>query len=250
MEKRPEGAVNNRIYHELGERWYTAKDDPVALLRAESRGRNDWVAREIQSAFPGDSVRVLDVGCGAGFLSNELARRGFSVWGLDASESSLAVARAYDATGTVRYELGDAYRLPYERESFDIVCAMDFLEHVEEPARVVAEIARVLKPGGRFFFHTFNRNLLSYLVVIKGVEWFVRNTPPDLHVLRLFIKPAELRALCEASGLRVAFLRGFAPKLNRAFWRMLRTGRVEDDFEFDFTRSALTGYAGWAGKGR
>lgn len=249
MEERLEGAVNNQIYHELGERWYTAKDDPVALLRAESRSRNPWLVEEIRKAFSGEGIQILDVGCGAGFLSNELARQGFAVTGLDASESSLEVAKEYDTTGTVKYELGDAYQLPYAEESFEVACAMDFLEHVEEPAKVVSEISRVLKPGGRFFFHTFNRNLLSYLVVIKGVEWFVKNTPRDLHVLRLFIKPSELRAMCEANALRVTSLKGFAPKVTkRAFWRMLRTGLVDNDFEFEFTKSALTGYAGLAVK--
>lgn len=252
MEERREGAVNNDYYHDLGKRWYTAKDDPVALLRAESRPRNRWVCEAIGKHF-GDaapsSLPVLDIGCGAGFLSNELARQGFPVTGLDASESSLAVARQYDTTSTVHYDLGDAYALPYADETFAVVCAMDFLEHVEEPARVVAEAARVLKPGGVFFFHTFNRNLLSYLIVIKGVEWFVKNTPADLHVLKLFIKPAELRAMCEAQGLRVGAMHGFAPKIaQRAFWRMLRTGVVEDDFEFVFGKSTLMGYTGVASK--
>ena len=60
--------VNNDIYHQLGERWYTAQDDPVALLRAESRARNPWLIGEIRTAFPTGKVRVLDIGCGAGFL--------------------------------------------------------------------------------------------------------------------------------------------------------------------------------------
>jgi 2-polyprenyl-6-hydroxyphenyl methylase/3-demethylubiquinone-9 3-methyltransferase len=249
MEELFGGTVNNRIYHELGERWYTAKDDPVALLRAESRSRNKWAAEEIQKIFPFKRVSVLDVGCGAGFLSNELAQQGLVVTGLDASQSSLAVAKRHDRTRTVKYDLGDACALPYRDATFEVVCAMDFLEHVDRPARVIKEIARVLKPEGRFFFHTFNRNWLSYLIIIKGVEWFVKNTPRDLHVLKFFIKPKEMRAMCEENGLSLTSLRGFAPKVNqRAFWRMLRTGIVDDEFEFDFTKSTLLGYAGVAVK--
>lgn len=242
------GQVNNDIYHALGERWYTAQDDPVALLRAESRMRNPWLAAEIQRAFPTQPAHVLDVGCGAGFLANYLAARGLLVTGLDASAESLVVARRYDATGNVRYETGDAYQLPYPDAAFQTVCAMDFLEHVEQPARVVAECARVLKPGGLFFFATFNRNLIAWLVAIKGVEWFVKNTPPRLHQLRYFIKPAELRAMCATSGLRVTVLRGSAPKLNQAFWRMMLKGEVNDAFAFQFRRSTLTGYIGMAVK--
>lgn len=249
MEGRLETGINQQIYQELGERWYTAKDDPVALLRAEARARNKWIAEEIQKAFADGQVSVLDVGCGAGFLSNDLARRGLLVTGLDTSESSLAVAKQHDKTHSVSYELGDAYKLPCPAAAFEVICAMDFLEHVSEPPLVIREISRVLKPQGQFFFFTFNRNLLSYLVVIKGVEWFVRNTPRDLHVLKFFIKPSELRAMCDENGLSITSLSGFGPKINqRAFWRMLRTGIVEDDFEFEFKKSTLMGYIGLAVK--
>jgi 2-polyprenyl-6-hydroxyphenyl methylase / 3-demethylubiquinone-9 3-methyltransferase len=249
MEERLAGAVNNCIYHALGERWYTAKDDPIALLRAESRSRNPWIVHEVRQACAAGRLHVLDVGCGAGFLANELARQGFAVTGLDASASSLAVARQYDKTRTVTYARGDAYHLPYAAESFEVACAMDFLEHVEEPESIVKEISRVLKPHGLFFFHTFNRTWLAWLIIIKGVEWFVHNTPRDLHVLQRFIKPAELRAMCAASGLRVQALQGFAPKITqRAFWHLLRTGIVEDAFAFAFTKSTLTGYTGMAVK--
>ena len=92
------GRVNNAIYRQLGDRWYTARDDPIALLRAESRARNPWIANSIRRAFPSGEVRVLDMGCGGGFLSNYLAKAGYTVTGLDAAAESLAVARRYDAT--------------------------------------------------------------------------------------------------------------------------------------------------------
>ncbi|QDE65942.1 hypothetical protein BHS09_02385 [Myxococcus xanthus] len=100
--------------------------------------------------------------------------------------------RYYDGTGSVDYRVADAYVLPFDDGCFDVVTCMDFLEHVEEPARVVAEAARVLAPGGLFFFHTFNRNWLAGLIIIQAVEWFVPNKPDHLHVLRLFITPEEL----------------------------------------------------------
>jgi 2-polyprenyl-6-hydroxyphenyl methylase / 3-demethylubiquinone-9 3-methyltransferase len=246
MEKAISIPVNNRIYDELGERWYAANDDPVALLRAESRLRNPWVAQTIIRNH-GPSASVLDVGCGAGFLSNHLAREGFAVTGLDASQDSIDVAARHDATKQAQYLLGDALRLPFPDASFDVVCAMDFLEHVEEPAKAVAEMARVLKPGGTFFFHTFNRNPLAWLVIIKGVEWFVKNTPPHMHVLRLFIKPRELSAMCEAQGLAVTELHGSEPVVfSWAFWRMLLTRVVPVDFRFRFSKSTLLAYTGYA----
>lgn len=238
--------TNNAIYDDLCDRWYDADDDPVALLRAESRMRNPWVERLIAEQLGAGTKRVLDVGCGAGFLSNALAASGHAVTGLDAAAGALAVARTHDATGRVRYDVGDARALPYDDGAFDVVCAMDFLEHVDDPARVIAEAARVLAPGGLFFFHTFNRNLLAWLVVIKGVEWFVRNTPDDMHVLGLFLKPAEVRAMCAAQGMAIVELHGSRPKLDAAFARMLVTRTVPRDFSFTFTRATTIAYTGVA----
>lgn len=238
--------INNDIYEELGNRWYSADDDPVALLRAESRLRNPWVEALLRERV-GAGARVLDVGCGGGFLSNYLAGKGFDVSGLDASPHSLAIAHAHDPTKRVNYRHGDALALPYPDGSFDAVCAMDFLEHVEEPDRVVRECARVLRRGGLFFFHTFNRNFWAWLVVIKGLEWFVKNTPRELHVLRLFIPPEELTASCRAHGMDVVELHGSKPVVfSKAFWRMLATGVVPPDFRFEFGRSKLLAYTGCA----
>lgn len=241
-------AVNNTWYAPLGVRWYEADDTPIALLRAEARHRNPWLAGELARAFPGRPARVLDVGCGAGFLANDLAACGHIVTGLDPAAESLAVARAHDATRAVRYVRGDALALPFAEASFDAVCAMDLLEHVEEPARVVAEAARVLAPGGLLFFHTFNRTWLANLIVIKGVAWFVANAPRDLHVLRLFVTPRELAAICAAHGLAIEDLRGSRPRFGWPLWRMLATGRVGDDFAFTFTPSLKLGYTGFARK--
>jgi 2-polyprenyl-6-hydroxyphenyl methylase / 3-demethylubiquinone-9 3-methyltransferase len=241
------GKVNNDFYDQYGERWYTAHDDPVGLLRAENRVLLPWVVAEIRRVHPEKAIRVLDVGCGAGFLANEMARNGFKVTGIDASERSLEVARRHDLTGSAEYRYGDALHLPFPDQSFEVVCAMDFLEHVEQPAQVVSEAARVLAPGGLFFFHTFNRNFLSWLVVIKGVEWFVKNTPQDMHCLRLFIKPVELGHMCERAGLRTEYFRGMTPVAwKSAFWKMIWTGRVSDDFTFTFSRFTMAGYAGLA----
>jgi 2-polyprenyl-6-hydroxyphenyl methylase/3-demethylubiquinone-9 3-methyltransferase len=240
-------AVNNDIYHALGERWYNAQDDPVALLRAESRLRNPWVAEELRTRFGGRTLRILDIGCGGGFLSNYLATQEHNVIGLDLASDALKVARLHDATGRVEYIEGDACRLPFPDGGFDVVCSMDFLEHVEAPELSIREAARVLAPGGLFVFYTFNRNWLAWLVAIKGVEWFVPNTPPNMHVLRLFIKPEDLISMCVRSGLAVDSLRGMAPVVFSAAFRRLLTRRtVADSFAFRFTQSTKISYIGFA----
>jgi 2-polyprenyl-6-hydroxyphenyl methylase/3-demethylubiquinone-9 3-methyltransferase len=243
--------VDNEVYHRLGDRWYEAWDDPIALLRAESRLRNPWILRELRESFgSGAAPRVLDLGCGAGFLSGYLAGCGLSVTGVDRSAESLAVASARDLTRTARYVQGEVTRLPFEDASFDAVCAMDLLEHVEDPALVIREASRVLAPGGLFFFHTFNRNLLSWLLVIQAVRWLVRNTPPNLHVLHLFIKPAELRSYCDRAGLEPREFRGVRPRVNTPFFRSFLSGTIDPGLEFEFCRSLSTGYSGIACKRR
>lgn len=236
--------VNNAYYDDLKDRWLVAEDDPVALLRQEGDFRAKWVLEVLGNR----SQNVLDIGCGAGFLIKRLLEGGHRVTGLDASVASLEVA-ARLTEGRAKLVEGDAYRLPFPDGSFDTVTAMDFLEHVSDPEKVVAEAARVLKPGGVFFYHTFNRNPLSHLIVIKGVEWFVANTPKDLHVIELFIKPRELHGMLQRNGLEKQEERGLRPVfLQKAFWRMLFTGRVGSDFRFTWERGTLLGYTGFARK--
>jgi 2-polyprenyl-6-hydroxyphenyl methylase / 3-demethylubiquinone-9 3-methyltransferase len=239
-------SIDNAWYGQLGDRWYDAEDTPIALLRAEARHRNPWIRDQITRALGSRPCRVLDVGCGAGLLANDLAAHGHHVVGIDSCAASLAIAHSRDATRSVEYQIGDAYALPYPDASFDVVCAMDLLEHVEHPERVIAEASRVLGPSGMLFFHTFNRSWLAYLIVIKAVEWFVANTPRDLHVLRLFIRPDELTAMCRAHGLTPVELRGSRPRFGWPLWRMVLTGTVGADFAFTFSRSVRLGYTGWA----
>jgi len=240
--------VDNTVFSQLGDRWYEADDDPIALLRAEARLRNPWIARRIAAAFADAPCDVLDVGCGAGFLANDLGARGHRVVGVDASREALEVAARHDASRSVSYRRGDALALPLPNASFDVACAMDLLEHVPDPTAAVAEIARVLRPSGLFFFHTFNRNLLAWLVVVKGVEWFVRNTPRDLHAARLFVRPDELRGMCAARDLAIVEMLGARPALDAAFARMIASGVVPRDFQFVFTSSLAIGYTGFARK--
>jgi len=220
----------------------TSKTEPKIV----SPGPKATIEKELLAK----NISILDVGCGGGFISNGLAKLGLDVVGLDASEESLSIARKNDSTGTVDYLRGDANQLCISDQQFDVVLAMDFLEHVERPDQIIGEISRVLKPGGLFFFHTFNRNPLSHLINIKLVEWMVNNTPKNLHVPELFIKPVELRNYCSSVQLDVEDMRGLKPVIwGQAMLHALLTGQINDDFRFEFTDSLLLSYSGYARKG-
>ncbi len=240
-------SINNSFYDRYGESWYTSYDDPVALLRAENKIKFPWILKELRSVYP-EKARILDVACGGGFLANELARQGYEVTGVDLSPRSLETASYHDTTKSVSYKVADAYHLPFEDESFEVVSCMDFLEHVEQPGDVIKECARVLKPGGIFFFHTFNRNPVAHFVVIKLLEWFIKNTPEHMHVIELFIKPQELRRYCHQNSLEIMAMTGLKPKLSTITLDMVKTGVVSQNLEFELTKSFLLSYMGFARK--
>jgi 2-polyprenyl-6-hydroxyphenyl methylase / 3-demethylubiquinone-9 3-methyltransferase len=244
-------AINNHFYNDLGDRWYTAYDDPVAFLRQESKVKAPWVIERIAKYFPQKrTTKILDVGCGAGFLSNRLAVDRYRVHGVDLSLESLEVAKKYDSTGSVSYIYANAYQLPFADNFFEVVTAMDFLEHVEQPDLAIAEISRVLKPNGLFFYHTFNRNPLAYLIIIKGVEWLVKNTPKEMHTLDLFLKPAEVSDFCETYGMEVQEITGIRPRFSSFNFKDLINRQVPEDFSFILTPSLLLSYMGYAVKKR
>ncbi len=241
--------VNNDIYDAYGDRWYTADDDPVALLRAESKTKTPWILEKLKKhELLNSTTKVLDVGCGAGFLSNDLARNGLKVTGIDQSVESLAVAKKYDETNSVEYIISDAYHLPFADHTFDVLTAMDFLEHVEDPELVIKEFSRVLKPNGVFIFHTFNRNPLAHLVIIKLVEWFVKNTPKNMHVIRLFIKPIELSGFCTKANLVTEEMIGIKPIFSTIPLKHYFSGIVPKSLRFELTSSLLLSYMGIAVK--
>ena len=181
-------------------------------------------------------------------MSNELAKFKMQVTGVDLSEDSLCVAGKYDSTKSVHYHTADAYSLPYADASFDVVTAMDFLEHVDRPADVILEFSRVLKPGGLFIFHTFNRNPLAHLIIIKVVEWVVKNTPKHMHVIELFIKPNELKNFCRAANMSPQEMTGIKPVFSTIPIRNIFSGIVPRSLKFELTKSLLLSYMGYAVK--
>ena len=151
-------------------------------------------------------LRVLDVGCGGGILSEALAERGASVLGIDLAESALQAAEAHRAGQAVEYRLESSRDAAARGESFDAVTCMEMLEHVADPAAVLRDIHALLKPGGWAFFSTINRTLKARLGAVYAAEYLLHLVPQGTHQYDWFIKPAELSRMAERAGLTpVAF---------------------------------------------
>lgn len=248
MKREETTTINNAFYDDLEEGWHESTEHPIALLRSENELRNPWIQKILMSHVQ-EPCKILDIGCGGGFLTNFLAKQGHKVHGIDLSVQSLEIAKKHDETKSIDYQRAGAYELPYQDQTFDVVCAMNLMEHVERPAKVVAEASRVLKKDGFFFFHTFNRTFLSYFLVIKGMEWCFVNPPENIHVYFLFLKPKEIEMMCNNHGMQIVDIKGMRPNFSKsAFWKLAFHRKVDKDFSFIFTSSLKTGYVGYARK--
>jgi 2-polyprenyl-6-hydroxyphenyl methylase / 3-demethylubiquinone-9 3-methyltransferase len=170
------------------------------------------VRREfIASRVPLEGRRVLDVGCGGGLLSEALARAGAEVTGIDLAPGMVEVARLHAAESglAIDYRVAPAEELALQRPAqFEVVTCMEMLEHVPDPAAMIATLARLLAPGGALFVSTLNRNLKSFLLAIVGAEYLLRLIPPGIHEYERLIRPAELARWARAAGLTLAELAG------------------------------------------
>jgi 2-polyprenyl-6-hydroxyphenyl methylase/3-demethylubiquinone-9 3-methyltransferase len=155
--------------------------------------------------------RVLDVGCGGGLLSESIARAGAQVTGIDLAPGMIEVARLHAAESSlsIDYRMAAAEELAQQSPGrFDVVTCMEMLEHVPDPAAMIATLAKLLCPGGDLFISTLNRNLKSFLLAIVGAEYVLRLIPRGTHEYERLILPSELARWARAAGLTLAELAG------------------------------------------
>jgi 2-polyprenyl-6-hydroxyphenyl methylase/3-demethylubiquinone-9 3-methyltransferase len=193
-------------FNALAARWWDETSEFKPLHRINPH-RLAWIAQ--LSALPGKAV--LDVGCGGGILAEAMAKLGARVTGIDLADKPLQIAQSHAA--------GQAIDVRYVKTSaedwaaghgaqYDVVTCMEMLEHVPDPQAVIAACADMVKPGGWVFFSTINRNPLSFLTAIVGVEYVLRILPRGTHQYQRFIKPAELLAMANGAGLALKERRG------------------------------------------
>lgn len=167
----------------------------------------------INDIVPLSGKTVLDVGCGGGILSEALAGAGATVTGIDLADKSLSVAKLHllESGKQVEYRKVAVEVLAEERPaSYDVVTCMEMLEHVPDPAAVVAACTKLVKPNGHVFFSTLNRNPKSYLFAIIGAEYVLNLLPRGTHDYAKFIKPSELAQWCRNAGLNVGDVTGMS----------------------------------------
>jgi 2-polyprenyl-6-hydroxyphenyl methylase / 3-demethylubiquinone-9 3-methyltransferase len=187
-------------FSELAHRWWDTESDFRSLHQINPL-RLDW----IDSLAAIDGKRVLDVGCGGGILAEAMARRGAQVAGIDLSDKALKVAALHlsESLLKINYQKIAAEDFAAAHPaSFDVVTCMELLEHVPEPASMVAACAKLVRPGGQVFFSTLNRNPKSYLFAVIGAEYLLGLLPKGTHDYMRFIKPSELARWSRSCGLR------------------------------------------------
>ncbi len=210
----------------LATRWWDA-DGPMRPLHRLNPLRLSWIKGEICARFGRDSksptalsgLTVLDVGCGAGLVTEPLARMGAAVVGIDPSDETIAAARLHAAAAglAIDYRATTAEALAEAGERFDVVLTLEVVEHVTDVAAFIATVASLVKPGGLTVASTINRTRKAWLLAIIGAEYVLRWLPRGTHDYDKLVTPDEMRAAYGSAGLSPAGETGvmYVPLMDR-----------------------------------
>jgi 2-polyprenyl-6-hydroxyphenyl methylase / 3-demethylubiquinone-9 3-methyltransferase len=213
----------------LSSQWWDARG-PMAALHRLNPVRLGYIRDRTAAHFDRDptrldslaGLRILDIGCGGGILSEPLARLGAAVVGADPAESNVAAARHHAAQAglAIDYRCTTAEALAEQDDVFDVVLAMEVVEHVADFNLFIDVSAALVKPGGLLFVATLNRTMKSFALAIVGAEYILRWLPRGTHQWDKFITPDELELAIEQSGLRVVDETGVIYNLLADRWQL------------------------------
>lgn len=195
-------------FSDLAHRWWDPNSEFKPLHEINPL-RLEW----INNLAPLAGKKIIDIGCGGGILAESMAKKKADVTGIDLSDKALKVAdlHSLESGVQVRYEKIAAEDMA-EREAgqYDVVTCMEMLEHVPNPASVIRACTKLVKPGGKVFFSTINRNPKAYLFAIIGAEYLLQMLPKGTHDYEKFITPAELTQNIRNAGLIVDAMKGMS----------------------------------------
>jgi 2-polyprenyl-6-hydroxyphenyl methylase/3-demethylubiquinone-9 3-methyltransferase len=234
MDRPPSGAgtiddAEVARFSRLAEQWWDPHG-PMAALHKFNPVRLGYIRDRVAAHFGHDpkrldslaGLRVLDIGCGGGILSEPLARLGAAVLGADPSDKNIAVAQRHAARSelTIDYRATSAEALAEAGENFDVVLAMEVVEHVTDVGVFVAVAASMVRPGGLMFVATLNRTMKSFALAIVGAEYILRWLPRGTHQWDKFVTPNELEIAVEQSGMHIVGETGVIYNLLADRWQM------------------------------
>jgi len=222
-------------FERMASTWWEPRG-PMRALHAMNPARLGWIRGEAERHFGRDprqtrvlaGLRALDIGCGGGLLSEPLARLGAAVTGIDPARQNVAVARrhAERAGLSIDYRAATVEATAAAGESFDLVFAMEVIEHVADVPAFLSASAGVLKPGGLLLMSTLNRTLRSFGLAIVGAEYLLRWLPRGTHSWDKFLTPDELSSGMERAGLEALRAKGLVFDPLRWEWRLSRDTAV------------------------
>jgi 2-polyprenyl-6-hydroxyphenyl methylase/3-demethylubiquinone-9 3-methyltransferase len=191
--------------------------------------------RDPRSLTPFAGLTLCDVGCGGGLIAEPMARLGFAVTAIDADQDAIAVARDHALAGglAIDYRHETAESLAAEERRFDVVLALELIEHVADPQVLLAACAALMKPGGMFVGATINRTPQSYALAVVGAEYVMRWLPRGTHDWRRFLRPSEFVLGLRRVGLSPMQLKGLRYHLTSGDWTL------SDDLSVNYLVTAV-----------
>lgn len=196
----------------LAETWWNPHG-PMAPLHKLNPVRLAYITQKIIAHFgKTEGLSVLDIGCGAGLVAENIAKTGADVTGIDASEKLIAAAtqHAKQHGVDVTYKVAETAAMIKAQKKFDVVLALEIIEHVDAQEAFVAEAAQLVKQGGLVVFSTLNRSPKGFLLGIVGAEYVMRWLPIGTHDWRKFVKPSELTGWMENAGVKIQDVTGLS----------------------------------------
>jgi 2-polyprenyl-6-hydroxyphenyl methylase/3-demethylubiquinone-9 3-methyltransferase len=216
-------------FSRLSGEWWDARG-PMAALHKFNPMRLAYIRDRVAGHFHRDAsrldslagLRILDIGCGGGILAEPLARLGAAVVGVDPSESNIAVARRHadQSQLTIDYRSSSAEVLQAGGEAFDVVLAMEVVEHVTDLKLFIDTATALVKSGGLLFVATLNRTIKSFALAIVGAEYILRWLPRGTHQWDKFVTPNELEIVIEQSGMHIVGETGVIYNLFADRWQL------------------------------